>query len=401
MENRGKEAERLQFLFERFYKNEASKEEMEDLSSLLRDEDHKARLPELLKNAWQNHEEEQLFSREQSDAIYASIFNARKEAAGKGKSYRVTSNFRRFAAAAAITGILVFVSLMVFRNNNNTDKKNTGKETIAVKKSLPTDVAPGKEGAVLTLEDGKQIALDSTGNGLLASQGNIQVTKTSGQISYQGQDKEATYNTMTTPRGRQFSLVLADGSKVWLNAASAVRFPTAFISNERKVEIKGEAYLEIAHDPAKPFHVMINGLDITVIGTRFNVNAYQDESAIKTTLVEGKIMMDNGSDKVILQPGQQAQLNGSNKFRVINDIDVEDVIAWKNGLFTLDGTDAEILMKQIARWYDIEIIQEGPLPKKRFVGSISRNINLSDLVKALNELGIQCRLENRKLIVQP
>lgn len=395
MENSDNPGERLKLLFEKYYKNESSKEEKEELAFLLANENNKVHLHQLLKQAWTNQEEEQLFSPAQSDAIYSSIIDAPKHEVRKNNFSLGRPYFRLYAVAAAIIGIMVLGYFFLF-------KKNTNKEVIVVTKPLQTDVAPGKEGAVLTLADGKQIVLDSAGNGLLASEENMEVTKRGGQISYGGQHgQRELYNTLTTPRGRQYSLILADGSKVWLNAASSIRFPTAFVSNERRVEITGEAYFEIAPDPSKPFHVITDDIRVAVLGTHFNVNAYGDESVIKTTLLEGKIRINNGSSTAILQPGEQAQIKGPNKVWVVKNVDVDDVIAWKNGLFSLKGTDVETLMKQIGRWYDIEVIYTDPLPQKRFVGSISRSVNLSDLLKALKEFGIRCRLENRKLIIEP
>lgn len=398
MENTGKNVERLELLFDRFYKNEASKEETEELALLLMENEHKAHLHQLLKQAWDKNEEKSFFSQAQSDVIFSTILGTTKTKKPiKEKTFPIYMPYLKiFAVAAAITGIIIGY-LQNFTNNTNKEEQANKKVIIATKPSHTP--APAKEGVILTLADGRRIVLDSAGKGLLTNQGNIQVTKQDGQISYKGQNEETVYNTMATPRAGQYSLILADGSKVWLNAASSIHFPTAFIGKERKVQITGEAYFEIAHDLSKPFHVIIDDMDVSVIGTHFNVNAYQDESVIKTTLLEGKVSIKNGSSTAVLQPGEQAQVKGIDHLEVVKEVNVEDVIAWQKGLFSLNGTDVETLTKRIARWYDIEVVHTGPWPQKRFVGSISRSVNLSDLVKALKEFGINCRLENRKLII--
>ncbi len=399
MENTGNNVERLELLFDRFYKNEASKEEREELALLLMENQYKAHLHKLLKQAWDKNEEKSLFSQAQSNAIFSTILGPTKtKKLVREKTFPTYMPYLRiFAVAAAITGIIIIGYLQNFTKNANKEVHNNKEVVIATKPLQNT--APAKEGVILTLADGRQIVLDSAGKGLLTNQGNIQVTKQDGQISYKGQGEGTVYNTMTTPRAGQYSLILSDGSKVWLNAASSIRFPTAFIGKERQVQITGEAYFEIAHDPSKPFHAIVDDMDVSVLGTHFNVNAYQDESVIKTTLLEGKVSIKNGSSTAVLQPGEQAQVKGSDHLEVVKEVNVEDVIAWKNGLFSLNGTDVETLMKRISRWYDIEVVHEGPWPQKRFVGSISRSVNLSDLVKALKEFGINCRLENRKLII--
>jgi len=269
------------------------------------------------------------------------------------------------------------------------------------------DFLPGKNTAILTLADGSTIVLDSAKNGALTSQGNTKVIKlNNGQLAYSssGATNEVLYNTMSTPRGGQYKLVLSDGSKVWLNAASSIHYPTSFPGNERKVEITGEAYFEVAHDAKKPFKVSVNNMEVQVLGTHFNVNAYRDERTINTTLLEGSVKVTKGSSMSILKPGQQAiiqQAGDDKKITVENNIDVEAVIAWKNGYFSFTNADMTAVMRQISRWYDVDIVYEGKIPDRKFGGEISRNLNASQALKILQASKVHFRIEGKKIIVLP
>ncbi|PSL47998.1 FecR family protein [Chitinophaga niastensis] len=270
------------------------------------------------------------------------------------------------------------------------------------------DIAPGTVGGVLILANGKQIKLDSAGNGLLAVQGQTKITNRQGRITYNTADKnneQLLYNTITTPRSKQFQLVLADGSSVWLNAASSVRFPTAFTGDVRRVEITGEAYFEVAKATRNgkkiPFVVHANGMDVQVLGTHFNVSAYPDEHTIKTTLLEGSVLVSKGNAKQLLKPGEQAQLDQEGNLSLYKDIDTEGVMAWRNGYFSFDQADLPGVMRQIARWYDVDIVYEGNIANRRFGGEISRNTNVSQVLKILEESKIHFRIEDKKIVVLP
>ncbi|PSL24966.1 FecR family protein [Chitinophaga ginsengisoli] len=266
------------------------------------------------------------------------------------------------------------------------------------------DATPGVTGAVLTLDDGRQVELDSTGNGVIANQNGTKVLLRKGQLDYESGSGSTgiSYNTMTTPRGRQFKLVLPDGTKVWLNAASSLKYPTAFTGNERKVEITGEAYLEVAQHADKPFILTAaNNVTIKVLGTSFNVNAYADENAVHTTLVTGSVQVAavNG-DAVTLQPGKEARLQKkTGKFSVLA-ADEEQVLAWKNGYFYFDRADIQTIMRQIARWYDVEV-EYKEIPDKKFSGTIPRNVNASQVFKILELTGnVHFTIDGNKVIVR-
>lgn len=264
------------------------------------------------------------------------------------------------------------------------------------------NIAPGKSGAVLTLADGSQVVLDSIKNGVVALQNGSKALLKNGQLFYEGEtDGIVAYNTMSTPKGRQFQLQLPDGTQVWMNAASSIRYPTTFNGKERKVEVTGEVYFEIVKNEQMPFRVKAgNKADIEVLGTHFNVNAYDDEESLNATLLEGAIRVTKGTDKVILKPGQQARVE--EHIKVIPDADIDKVMAWKNGFFNFENANLQEVMRQLQRWYDIEVVYEKGVPDMEFVGKMSKNINLADLLTILEKTNVHFRLEEgRRLIVEP
>lgn len=272
------------------------------------------------------------------------------------------------------------------------------------------EILPGKNGAVLTLADGRQVVLDSVGNGLVATQGGGQVVLQNGQLSYSGAGSATAateYNTMQTPKGRQFNLRLPDGTVVWLNAASTLRYPVAFSGKERRVEIKGEAYFEVAQNRQQPFIVSINErAELEVLGTSFNVNAYDNEASIRTALVEGSVRVDGNTNRpeknaVVLKPGQMARIQGADKISV-ERFDTDKVLAWKNGAFNFNGASLEEIMRQLERWYDIEVEYEKGVPDIRLGGELSRDVSLADLLKGLKESELHFRIESgRRLVILP
>lgn len=266
------------------------------------------------------------------------------------------------------------------------------------------EATPGSNKAVLTLADGRTITLDSTGNQVI-QQGGTAVRQNGGQLQYdvQGGSAPVSYNILATPRGGQFQIKLPDGTKVWLNAASTIRYPTAFEGKERKVQITGEAYFEVVSNPQMPFKVDVNGqAEIAVLGTHFNINAYRDESSINAVLLEGAISVKKGIDNAVLQPGQQARIDNKAGVTVIKDADIAKAVAWKDGLFNFDGESLEEAMRQIARWYDVEVVYEKGIPNIEFVGKMSRQEKLSNLLKGFQGFGVHFRMENnRRIIVTP
>ena len=242
-------------------------------------------------------------------------------------------------------------------------------------------------------------------NGLLTQQGNTDVKKLGGLLEYKApasfiRDTVISYNTVSTPRGGQYQIVLSDGSKVWLNAASSIRFPTAFSGSLREVELTGEAYFEVAKNKEKPFQVKVRDMKIAVLGTHFNVKAYEDEAETKTSLLEGSVKIIQGKEAGLLKPGQQAVINFKDDKVKIATADMVEVIAWKNGLFRFEGANIETIMREIGRWYDVEIVYAGKVPMRRFEGKINRNAGLSEVLRILELSNVKFSIAGKKIIVQ-
>ena len=312
------------------------------------------------------------------------------------------ANWKKFAVAALfllIAGKLVFTFIP-----RRAAHQTPGRPSPAI--ASTNDRAPGINNATLTLADGSTITLDSAANGGLAQQGNTKVIKLNGQIAYTNtgaapDNAAPLMNTIATARGNQYVLVLSDGSKVWLNAASSMRFPTAFKGKERKVEITGEAYFEIARNPAMPFRVVAGGGEIEVLGTHFNVNAYSDESSVKTTLLEGAVAVKKEKARVTLSPGQQAGFSADKGTISLKEVDVARETAWKDGYFYFDNTDIYMLMRQAARWYDVEVTFKGKVTEDGFSGKISRSVPLSKLLKVLEQYDLHFNIEGKHITIMP
>jgi transmembrane sensor len=297
------------------------------------------------------------------------------------------------AAAAAIIILSLSITAYLWLRNNN-DQYLVDQQTQPAK-----EIAPGKSGAILTLADGTQVVLDSISNGALAKENGSDISLRDGRLVYDPtvQTKnEILYNTMSTPRGRQFEITLPDGTHVWLNAASSIRYPTVFAGNERKVELDGEAYFEVTKNAKQPFIVRArNKATIEVLGTSFNISAYENEKSLNTTLLDGSVKV-NGT---ILKPGQQARVTDA--VRVTDHADIDKVMAWQRGFFNFEGATLEEVMQQLERWYDIDVKYEQGIPDIEFGGEMSRNMSLNGVLVALEKSGIHYRLEGRKLIVLP
>jgi transmembrane sensor len=282
-------------------------------------------------------------------------------------------------------------------------------KTIAKKSAEKQQILPGTNVAVLTLGNGRKILLNSVRAGKLAVQGNTIITKNAaGQISYQVTDddtknpknNEITYNTITTPMGGQFSVTLPDGSNVWLNAASSLKYPSRFESGERHVELHGEAYFEIFKNKNSPFTVTAENVNIRVLGTHFNVMAYKNEPAVNTTLLEGSVSLSSKSARVVLVPGQQAVADPKAENILLKDVNVEDAVAWKNGYFSFRKQNLQVVMNKIARWYNMDIDYSGNINNKILGGTVSRSENIGELLNYLELTGIaKFKIEGRRIKV--
>ncbi|MET6999396.1 FecR family protein [Chitinophaga defluvii] len=265
------------------------------------------------------------------------------------------------------------------------------------------DIVPGESKAFLTLAGGERIRLDNTTGGIIAKQGGSEIRKVdSGRIEYKaapGQHQAVLYNMVSTPLGGQYQIILPDGSQAWLNAGSSIRYPTAFIGNERNVEVTGEVYLEVAKKSGMPFKVMLRDqTEVEVLGTHFDINAYDDEGGITTTLLEGSVKVSVNGQSKLIRPGQQAT-SANSSITVINVPDVSSTVAWKDGLFHFDNTPVESVMRQIGRWYNIEVTYKGTAPIENLTGRISRNTNLSTVLELLHSAGIKFEMKRDTIII--
>lgn len=304
----------------------------------------------------------------------------------------------RVAVAAAVLILLSVGGLFIFRK--------APPASVAQRQPLENDILPAGTSATLTLPDGRKIALDSTGSHTLARQGSTTIRTLDGQLIYSpdgpGQPAAAgtpEYNTLTTRPGEHYSVVLPDGTKIWLNAASSITYPVVFNANQRKVTASGEVYFEIAHRAAQPFTIAVRNELIEDIGTHLNINAYDDEATISTTLLEGRIKVSKGSASAILTPGQQSTIRPDDSSFQLRTIDADAAIAWKNGYFLFDRADLKSVMRELARWYNVQVVYKGDLPKKTFKGKLYRNINASEALRILTYFGAHFAIDGRTITV--
>lgn len=297
----------------------------------------------------------------------------------------------KWQAAAAVLFIICAAGgyWFFFRNTEQTGT------SVAV---TSTDTIPARERAVLKLASGEEILLDSA-HGRISSQ-QFNASNDSGRLQYGLNNKAPEYHTLSTPRGAQYQLQLPDGTEVWMNAASSITYPTAFTGSHREVTITGEAYLEVARNKDLPFRVKAGGMLIDVTGTHFNINTYTNEPILTTTLLEGGVNVSSNSSKVMLHPGEQSQLNAEGQLSVKKDVNTGEIIAWKNGQFHFESADLETILRQLSRWYDVDVHYEGLIPNEQFFMIIKRTSSLSAVLKALQANNVQFSIEGKKLTVK-
>ncbi|MGN6542610.1 MAG: FecR family protein [Ginsengibacter sp.] len=393
---------RLKDLIEKYIANTCTRKELEQLLVMIENETGTEAITQTLKDRWERSGQKNALRESELDVKFALLMqDARHEApvismlsAKKERRKNI-----RYAAAAIIICMLSVSVYFLFKPQPARQVSKT--ENI---KSPANDVAPGGNKAILTLANGTSIILDSAANGTLTTQGNSKILKLNGMLSYntlKNKSSEVLYNTISTPRGGQYELMLSDGSKVWLNAASSLRFSASFVGKERKVELLGEAYFEVAKNAAMPFKVKVHGMEVEVLGTHFNINSYDNESMIRTTLLEGSVKIDKNNSSSLLKPGQQAQMNKAGEIKIINNVDVEEAIAWKEGKFQFDKADIHDIMRQLARWYDVDVEYKGTV-SSHFGGTISRDVNLSQVLNMLHLTGeVNFQIQDKKVLVMP
>lgn len=340
-----------------------------------------------------------LDEREHKTRLFANIQSQIKAS----RKTKVLPFFRPSIAAAVLLLLLGTGAYFLFLQKTKTE----GKQEIAIIE----DVAPGTDKATLTLGDGSILRLDELADGAVKEDNGFRISKKSGEIIYEkvkNSNNQLTYNTIKTPRGGQFKVTLPDGSKVWLNSESSLRYPTVFNEGERLVSLTGEGYFEVAKVKSVKnkvsFKINVNNKEhVEVLGTHFNIMAYPDEHMIKTTLLEGSVRVSKPGTKKesMLKPGQQSVYNAGKGFIVHKDIDVEESISWKNGLISFKDADIETIMRQVERWYDVQVEYQGEIPQRLFTGGISRNSKLSSLLKVLEMNNIHFKVKGKTITVMP
>lgn len=392
-----------QKLIDKYLSGTISKVELNQLLQLVKEADANEDLTAALKNHWESATQTEAENKAYWDKKFLTIIRA----AGNNipiiemHSPKIISRLSYSFSTAAILLVIIGTVYIFSLNNKTQPVKNT------ITRVLKQDIQPGGNKAFLTLSNGTNILLDSATNGLLAQQGNMNIIKlSSGQLVYRtdadnNAAHEISYNTMRTPRGGQYQLTLPDSTKVWLNSASSIHFPTSFSGIDRTVEITGEVYFEVAKNAAKPFTVKVNGMDVKVLGTHFNINAYKDDDVIKTTLLEGLVSVTNGKATLLLQPGNQAQLNNYGEIKLLKNADLEEAIAWKKGFFFFKNSSLQNVMRQLSRWYDVEVDYEGAIPERTFGGELSRSLNIAQILQVLDKSKVHFKVAGKKIIVKP
>ncbi len=309
-------------------------------------------------------------------------------------------NYRRLISIAALAILILCAGVLFIKQR----RPHQGQPTLAAEKNN-SNLLPGGNKATLILSNGNSIDLNDTKNGALANEKGIVIHKNSnGRITYDqaghNTPHEANvFNTVVTPKGGQYQLVLSDGTKVWLNAASSLKYPVTFTGTKREIELSGEAYFEVAHDRHKPFRVISNGQTVEVLGTHFNVNAYPDEKLTRTTLLEGSVKVLAGETSSQIKPGEQVQLKDGNL--AVSQADIEEAIAWKKGFFYFKDDNIQTVMRQLSRWYDVSVKYEGQIPTREFSGQMNKNITAAQLMHILSFEQIHYRIEDRTIIIMP
>lgn len=435
------QTERIHYLFERYDRQLATAAETEELFLLLEDPANQEPIIDLFLEGLQAEAEVELVRADWDPVVQTILTALPKEDSQPDRRAHGTVRMFRWAAAAAAVFILGVAGWILVTRTHKPAAPLTAEQR------FKNDVQPGTNRPVLTLADGRTVVLDSAQSGALATEGTVKVKRlANGEIVYDASvpTKEVRYNTITNPKGSKVvSLTLADGSKVWLDAASSITYPTAFVGEERKVEVKGQAYFEITHvsrysrgntspNPsratdhplqrgrasAQPFIVEMNGAQVRVLGTHFNVMAFEGEKEVQVTLLEGSVEVSQKSkvksknlpggglaqEKVRIQPGEQAVLSFDKSqdkgvLTIDHSPDIAQVMAWKEGVFRFEGATITSIMKQLERWYDVQVVYEDR-PTDTFVSTIPRDVPASQVFKILETTGrVKFRIEGKRVVV--
>ena len=375
----------ISYLVERYVAGDCSAEELEQFFNAAASDEHRDEITAALASLWHTGniadiswlDKNLVFERVQQHVTEEIPFIPTARHRGV---YKVIG----WAAAVIIT-----LGTALYYFSDKTEKPRNSLTASA------KEILPGADKVKLTLPDGREILLDNSGS-VVAGESNIKTENS--QLLYSA-NPAPSLHTVTTPKGKTFSVRLSDGSIAWLNATSSIAYPTLFTGDRRSIKITGEAYLEVA--PAKtPFVINVDDRsDITVLGTEININAYMDEPAIKTTLLTGAVRVENNNKSLVLKPGQQAQLSKAGTITVINNANTEQVTAWKNGIFDFEGTGTREVFRELSRWYEIDVEYKGHVPERNFNGQIGRDLNLSQVLNGLRGMDLHFSLNGNKLTI--
>lgn len=398
---------RLKYLLERWSDDQFTEAERQELIDMLQSASTEQEIIPVLEDMWEKIEDEGLFSEVRQQTMIKNILDRYPgrevpvdRETGKGMHVSHRNPFiRKWSWAVAASVALIMGVGTYYLYHQKQAEVPTG-----VVQSI-SNVQQGQSGVLITLSDGSQVMLDTVKNGRITLQGGTVAKVANGVFEYEKTGSEVQYNTISTPKGKQFRLRLSDGTAVWLNAESSVKYPVVFTGKERLISVTGEAYMEVAQNPSIPFRVEVNGgTSVEVLGTSFNVNAYNNEESVRTTLLDGAIRVSmKGAANKLLKPGQQAlTTTGDRPVQVFDDVNAASVVAWKNGVFDFNDVPLEEAMRQLARWYDIEVIYPQTIPKVQLGGTIKRSLPFTDVLYFLGNVGLHYKLEgNRTLIILP
>ena len=385
--------ELFQILLDKYLNHCISPSETEKLRQLLYDPFYQKQLELKMDHEFASEKYSEEESIEVRNQVFYNIEQNRIYYTGKVIAY---PGLKKLAIAVSVVFLIGFIAWIFFETKN----QNVSGPVVKNKH----DIGPGSFSAKLTLADGSTIVLDSAVLGELTKQGNTTIIHEDGQLVYTkvGGNNPMVYNTVSTSRGENYALKLADGTTVYLNSASSVKFPVDFSGTERRIEITGEAYFKVAKNADQPFIVSVNGMAVQALGTEFNINAYPDEAVTKTTLIEGlvEVSVDDNPLTEILKSGQQAELSGTT-LSVVKDVNMDEVLAWKDGFFHFESADLQSIMRQFSRWYDVEVQYEGVISDERFFVIMNRKSTLRSVLNALQANDINFRIEENRIIVKP
>jgi ferric-dicitrate binding protein FerR (iron transport regulator) len=419
---------RLKYLLQRYVHDEATPSERLELMEALKAGQLEEGVREWIEAEMAAYDRKQPgLSGERAEELLTGIFQSGRMAAGFEEKPPVEAlaldeprpvvimrpaRSRKWYVAAAAAVVLLAVGVKSYLL---WEKK--GSPEVVVRQPERPDVLPGKHAAVLTLAGGRQVLLDSAATDTIGRQGNTAIVNRKGALDFRGLpagggastdgktsagETALTYNTLTTNPGNQYQLVLPDGTKVWLNAASSIRFPVSFGGQERRVEVTGEAYFEVAANANKPFLVQHDSLTVKVLGTSFNINTYSNEGAVATTLLEGAVRVGYGASSPMLRPGQQARTAAGGRILISDAVNIDEVIAWKDDLFYFRSADIGAVMRQLARWYDLRVSYGQGKIEERFYARIPKSAHLSEVLDALALTGkVHFEIEGRTVSVRP